>query len=109
MVVTPGCLMAGWWQIHVALSGNALSYLYSVEWPVFAVFAVVGWWHLIHDDPETVGARGLQRARGASEPSAPVDVPVVRRRQDEDEELAAYNDYLAALAASDRQKTWRHP
>jgi len=33
---------------------------------------------------------------------------VVRSRvQDEDPELAAYNDRLAALAAADKPKTWR--
>jgi hypothetical protein len=30
-----------------------------------------------------------------------------RHREDEDEELAAYNDRLAKLAADGRAKTWR--
>jgi len=28
-----------------------------VEWPGFAVFAIAGWWHLIHEDPEVRRAR----------------------------------------------------
>lgn len=56
-LVAPGCLVAAWWQATRALSGNGLSWFYSVEWPVFAVLAVVAWWHLIHEDPEAYKAR----------------------------------------------------
>jgi hypothetical protein len=103
-IVVPGCLYAGWWQATRAMSGNFLSYLYAVEWPVFAIIAVVGWWFLIHDDPDTVGARGLRRALKASPQSArsALTPQWVRHREDEDDELRAYNDYLAALAESDR-------
>lgn len=51
VTVVPGCLAAGWWQVHRALSGNLLSYLYSIEWPFFAVLGVVAWWQLVHDEP----------------------------------------------------------
>lgn len=51
------CLAAGWWQATRALGGNGLSWFYSVEWPAFAVVAVIGWWHLIHEDPEAYRAR----------------------------------------------------
>ena len=51
VTVAPGCLVAGWWQVHRALSGNLLSYFYSVEWPIFSVLAVVAWWQLVHDQP----------------------------------------------------------
>jgi hypothetical protein len=101
----PGCLVAGWWQVTRALGGNALSYLYSVEWPIFAIVGVVAWWILVHTDPETVGAPAQRRAlrqRAASASAA--DAPL-RRREDEDAALAAYNDRLAALA--DQPKTWR--
>jgi hypothetical protein len=37
ITVVPACLLAGWWQVHRALSGNLLSYFYSVEWPIFAI------------------------------------------------------------------------
>jgi DNA-binding transcriptional regulator of glucitol operon len=103
----PGCLVAGWWQVTVALSGNQLAYLYSVEWPVFAVFGVVFWWHLVHDDPETVGSRALSHLRAARPAESGPTAPVTRRREEEDDRLAAYNDYLEGLAASDAPKTWR--
>ncbi|MGH9092454.1 MAG: hypothetical protein ACRDZR_13935 [Acidimicrobiales bacterium] len=63
LVVVPGCLLAGWWQATVALGGNALSWVYTIEWPVFACFAAYGWWHLLHEDPDAYRAR---RHRGAA-------------------------------------------
>ncbi len=80
-------------------------------WPCFALFAIVFWWHFVHDDPDTVGRRGLQRLREAAvtddgeapatrEPD-PRDVALARAEAD-DPELAAYNAYLAALARDDR-------
>jgi hypothetical protein len=58
VTIAPACLWAAWWQVHRAAAGNTLSYLYAVEWPVFAVMAVVGWWQLIHEDPAAVDTRG---------------------------------------------------
>ncbi len=63
-----GCLVAMWWQIHRALQGNVLSYLYSVEWPTFVVVGGIGWWQLFHDTPEFIAERRAyhQRMRRAS-------------------------------------------
>jgi hypothetical protein len=141
LIWAPGCMAACWWQVTVALAGDALGWVYSIEWPILSALGVLVWWHLITDDPDTVGARGLQRARrlamaggtvpGAGGPSghgtaggagpdgiagAPgpgLNGPAggVRRRryEEEDPDLAAYNDYLAALAASGRRKSLRRP
>ena len=43
--------------MHQALHGNSLSWAYTVEWPGFAVVAVLAWWHLIHEDPASRSAR----------------------------------------------------
>jgi hypothetical protein len=99
LVVVPGCLCLGWWQLHRALSGNTLSWAYTVEWPFFAAYGVYMWWRLVHEQP------GLK----AETPPLPDEE---RRRRDEaartdeeeDEELAAYNRYLARLNKSDEQK-----
>jgi hypothetical protein len=56
-IVAPGCAAAGYWQATRALAGNSLSWAYSVEWPVFALFAIAAWWHLIHEDPDAYEAR----------------------------------------------------
>ena len=50
LVAVAVCLVAAWWQVGRARSGNWRSYAYAVEWPAFAVVAVVGWWQLIHDE-----------------------------------------------------------
>ena len=110
LVYAPGCALACWWQATRALGGNTLSWLYAVEWPGLAVFGAVVWWYLIHDDPDSVGERGLRRAvaarqaQGAPPPPETVIRPV---SDEEDPELAAYNRYLAGLAASGRRKSWR--
>lgn len=77
-VVAPGCALAGWWQATRALSGNGLSWAYSVEWPAFAVVALVWWWNLVHEDPAALAARKAARhevtpgpSAGAAGPAAP--------------------------------------
>ena len=63
LVIAAGCLIAAWWQIHRAMAGNTLSYLYSVEWPAFVVVAGIGWWQMFHDTPEDIVARKAHHAR----------------------------------------------
>lgn len=117
----PACLVAFWWQVNRAFDGNGLSYVYSVEWPVFALLGIWAWWVLVHADPEKSGARGQRRLAGqlaasstgvdGSGPRDPAAGPAPagpgRRPEEEDEELAAYNDRLAALAERG-PKTWRN-
>ncbi len=106
IVWVPVCVVCGWWQVTRAFAGNSLSYLYSVEWPIFAILGAVGWWVLIHTDPDTVGAKGLRRAQRRPSTPAPAPPPV-RHVEEEDEALAAYNDRLARLSESGAAKTWR--
>jgi hypothetical protein len=63
LVIATGCLIAAWWQIHRAMAGNTLSYLYSVEWPAFVVVAGIGWWQMFHDTPADIAARKAHHAR----------------------------------------------
>jgi hypothetical protein len=103
----PGCVAACWWQVTVALGGDALGWIYSVMWPTFGVFGIVLWWHIVHDDPETIGARGLERLRReADEEETPAE-DAISRAEAEDAELAAYNAYLAELREGPGTKTWR--
>jgi hypothetical protein len=111
LIWVPGCAVACWWQVTVAESGDALGWVYSVMWPCFAVFGAVLWWNLVHDDPETVGARGVRRLRSEMAPVAvaeqrAADAAIVRAEA-QDAELAAYNAYLAELARAPAAKTWR--
>ena len=107
--MVPGCGAAFWWQLHRALGGNALSWAYTFEWPIFAVLGVIAWWQLVHDDPDTVGHRARARPARADEPSPAPAPPPWEDDPAGDPERAAYNRYLAGLATSGRRKSWRHP
>ncbi len=103
----PGCGVAAWWQITRATDGNGLSYLYAVEWPIFAILGAYFWWMLIHTDYEVAGLRGMNNQVTAAVAAAPPP-SVVQPTDDLDPELAAYNARLAALSTQG-PKTWRSP
>jgi hypothetical protein len=99
----------GWlgdWQLHRALAGNGLSWAYTFEWPLFAVFAVVFWAKTIRDefrirrgempDPRAAAAKAENLPIGAVRA---VQVSTAAPAEDEDAELSAYNAYLARLNA----------
>jgi hypothetical protein len=97
-----GMLWLGDWQFHRALSGNALSWAYTFEWPLFAGFAVVFWAKTIRDELRIRRGEALAPAEGAD---LPLGVGAIRVSpaqsaapgDDEDEDLTAYNAYLARL------------
>jgi hypothetical protein len=111
LVLVCGMLALGYWQYRRAMEGNALSWAYTFEWPIFAGFGVVFWAKTIRDEfnpPETdeapdkaelaVGPSGQplpgeRAAAAAGGRGAGADEP----DEDEDEDLAAYNEYLARL------------
>jgi DNA-binding transcriptional regulator of glucitol operon len=100
-----GFLALGWWQIGRAASGNLLSYAYAVEWPVFAGFVVFVW-------VKEVRRERAARAAAGSAPGSVVTpgAPPLRSTRparagpayddSDDDQLAAYNRYLAWLAAN---------
>ena len=105
VVAVIGMLWLGDWQLHRALAGNGLSWAYTFEWPLFAIFGVVFWARTIRDEfrppaaaesgvPLPAGAMPVGAAAGAG-PDGPGagGVPAT----EEDAELAAYNAYLARL------------
>jgi len=161
VIAVPGCFVAAWWQVTVAMAGNPLGWLYAVEWPLFAVLSAITWWQLIHEDknnpatrvaslirlPDEMGLRSSEADGPIVEPERPFkthsgsiggdedssrqwhstnDPAVVTgvletaspsliralltaKWEQEDEELASYNSYLAALSASGKAKTWTNP
>ena len=102
LVVVPGCLALGWWQLHRALSGNDLSWAYTVEWPFFACYGVYMWWKLVHETTPAQQKRRGSRSHEADPRPHALSEPEVA---EEDEELAAYNRYLAELNAADERKS----
>jgi hypothetical protein len=96
----------GWlgdWQFHRALAGNGLSWAYTFEWPLFACFAVVFWAKTIKDEFRIKRGLGPRPTESAADLGdlpinvRPVQVSAAAAEDDEDEELSAYNAYLARL------------
>ena len=83
-IIASGCAVAGWWQATRALAGNGLSWAYSVEWPVFGLLAIGGWWHLIHEDPKAYRARREHLPPGDKEigADAPTRLPATFGREE---------------------------
>jgi DNA-binding transcriptional regulator of glucitol operon len=82
----------GMWQLDVAGNRNSLqNYSYAVEWVLFAAFTVFCFVKLLRDE-----------GRETEEPeitSVVVPPPAPAVEEPQDEELAAYNAYLARLNA----------
>jgi hypothetical protein len=97
-----GMFWLGDWQLHRALSGNALSWAYVFEWPLFALMGAVFWAKTIRDEyrirtgqvapPDEVHLPpGAYNADGTTTGSMTGVLEVY------DPELASYNAYLARL------------
>jgi DNA-binding transcriptional regulator of glucitol operon len=98
------CLRLGWWQLqrYDSPSGSLQNLGYTLQWPTFALFAIFMVWRL----------RKLERQRGAAPPTRPSEPPESPEQprpqratqpvqsEEPDDELAAYNSYLAALNAA---------
>jgi len=101
VVSVAGMLALGYWQFRRAMEGNALSWAYTFEWPIFAVFAVVFWAKTIRDEfspPDTDPAGTELAAVARLDGSAGLgEGQEAGQAEPEDEDLAAYNAYLARL------------
>ncbi|MEV4138137.1 hypothetical protein AB0J72_38935 [Dactylosporangium sp. NPDC049742] len=89
------CLLAGRWQYQRAAAGNMLSWAYTVQWPLFALFVVFLWVRAVRDvlGPRPVKTQEPLRPRAARPAPQPATA-------DDDPELAEYNRMLAWLAAN---------
>ncbi|MCW2931254.1 MAG: hypothetical protein JWM19_2216 [Actinomycetia bacterium] len=98
-----GMLWLGNWQLHRAESGNSLSWAYTFEWPLFAIFAVVFWVKTIRDEvhPPAQAKPGDAFAFPGGIPAPPPGAPRAAgggaEPAEDDEELAPYHAYLARL------------
>lgn len=113
-----GMLWLGLWQFRRAESGNALSWGYTFEWPLFAAFAVVFYVRTVLD--EVRGRRGGATSAPAQDTAADPEAGLPGRaaagpaapaaEEAPDPELDEYNAYLARLgqqAASRALRGWR--
>lgn len=100
LVAVVGGLLLAWWQWtrYQSATGTLQNLGYVLQWPLFGIFPAFMFWR-IH--------RGVQREQAhdeAQEEPAPQPVDprltYVQKRAvaDDDQELLAYNEYLATLA-----------
>jgi DNA-binding transcriptional regulator of glucitol operon len=66
VLATAGMLYLGDWQLHRAESGNELSWAYTFEWPLFAIFGVYFWVKSLRDELRSQGAEAAE-VTGAAE------------------------------------------
>jgi DNA-binding transcriptional regulator of glucitol operon len=90
----------GWWQWDRARSatGGVQNVIYALQWPSFAVFGLVMWWKSVRDELHPAARSVVRRDEQPR-------VYAVAAEDPEDEELAAYNRYLAWLSARDAQRS----
>ena len=95
-----GLVLLGRWQWHRAheSDGTMQNVLYAVQWVFFAGFVVFLWWKLLREELHPATARAARAARQVhqAEPAGSGAAPALPEEQDD--ELIAYNRYLAELA-----------
>lgn len=113
-----GMCWLGLWQFQRAMAGNTLSWAYTFEWPIFAIFGVVFWVKTVRDELHPAPEK---RAMEVALPdgtatgtlhvaAAGTDAPAGRDAMTDDAaghadaamadvELAEYNAYLAKLSS----------
>jgi hypothetical protein len=120
VVLFAGFLGLGWWQYTRAAGGNTLSWGYTFQWPLFALFVGFLWLREVQherrrtdtgDGPAEDGEAPRQRVPGAQVTvGRPIRVPARPAAPAEDDpELAGYNDYLAWLAAHPGSRPGDYP
>jgi uncharacterized protein (DUF58 family) len=121
------CLRLGWWQWDRARSagGTAQNLGYALQWPAFGAFVVYAWIRMFRLElhpPAEPGEESDQPAATAEPTASPRPTVQVRRHyqpatdaaptapspdEPSDEQLAAYNAYLADLSGPSRNQPRR--
>ncbi|MDG4753836.1 hypothetical protein O7630_23130 [Micromonospora sp. WMMD718] len=123
VVLVAGCLGMGWWQVTRAAGGNAISFGYAIEWPVFAGFVIFVWWREVRQTLRAADPAPAEDTAPSAGPAPPVTAgtPAVRRPVRvvrapaapadgaDDAELAAYNSYLSWLNANPGARPGDYP
>jgi DNA-binding transcriptional regulator of glucitol operon len=106
-------VLLGRWQLHVSESKHfsLQNFGYTIQWWLFAAFTLFLWWRVVRD----AAVRRAAAAGGEPTPEPPPPaqqetvtyrryVPPRAPAEAGDAVHAAYNDYLASLAAKDAEK-----
>ena len=93
------CLLLGWWQLarFESPTGGVQNAAYALQWPVFGVFVLVFWVRAMRD---ALGPKPTPPVRVQTSDQA-LSSALIRRQEQDDPALAAYNRYLAQLNAKD--------
>ncbi len=89
------CALGCWVEWRRAFQGHQAAWVYSVEWPLFALMGTYIWWRLLHDH---LPGRTRRAAPADRQPS--MAQPDDAHRAD-DPGLAAWQAYLERLHAVD--------
>jgi len=88
LALSGGATWLEWTRAH---EGHAVAWVYTLEWPLFALLGVLLWWRLLHAD-----------ARAARQSARPPRTGTARTGDAaEDPELLAWQAYLTRLHAVD--------
>src|SRR5579859_1062669 len=106
-----GMWWLGDWQFRRAVAGNSLSWAYTFEWPIFAIFGAVFWVKTVKDElrpPEPAAFAAEVDLPAGAQPGSGQDAGAQARAAgadgygagdgEADAELAEYNAYLARLS-----------
>ncbi|MBP2338241.1 DNA-binding transcriptional regulator of glucitol operon [Saccharothrix coeruleofusca] len=94
------CGLAWWqWQRFSSAGGTFQNLGYVLQWPLFGLFPAFVVWRIRRLEAR----KDAEPPEAAPEPVVTVDPVRTPARDDEDDELAAYNRYLAELNARDQR------
>ncbi|HEX3336825.1 MAG TPA: hypothetical protein VHS54_10220 [Jatrophihabitans sp.] len=109
LVVT--MILLGRWQLHVSESKHfsIQNFGYTIQWWLFSLFTAALWFRIVRDAARRLD---IERDPTLAEPAPSEPETVAYRRYvmpsaqsaSSDPVHAAYNDYLASLAAEDAEK-----
>jgi hypothetical protein len=98
-------VICSYWQVGRALQGNSLSFMYSIEWPVFGILGILGWYALLNVEQIT---EHQAQARREYEEMMREQAREARAAEGEDPALRAYNEHLDELAHAPKKKLFGH-
>ncbi|MFL6238944.1 MAG: hypothetical protein ACJ735_05555 [Actinomycetes bacterium] len=104
LVTVPTFLGLGWWQVARAGAGNARSYGYAIEWPSLAAIVIFLYVRAIRMELRNTTVELQLPALLDKDAFSTEHVPAQPIDDENDPELAAYNEYLTGLHSRDLQK-----
>ncbi|MGH3823673.1 MAG: hypothetical protein ACRDRA_12730 [Pseudonocardiaceae bacterium] len=110
VLVLTCCLAFGWlgrwqWDRAQSTTGDWQNLGYALQWPLFAVVLVAAWVRFLWLEQRRGSEPGPAPTLTQPVPRRPAQPPIRPpiREDDPDDELAAYNAYLARLAEQEQR------